>query len=862
MRELHCRDERRRHEVRVHPRLNGLDYVEVSDRHRLTVFFLDKAPAKLTKENIRVKARGRAPVNVARIEICRAATDYSDDCVKVWLDGPADLACYSLCIVVVDDQGREHPHPDFDPRYWCVEFSFAAGCRSDVDCLPLPCPPEAPAETDINYLAKDYASFRQLIFDRLALLVPDWRERHVPDVGVALVEVLAYVGDHLSYYQDAVATEAYLDTARQRISVRRHARLVDYSMHEGCNARAWVHVGLHDSDALELDAARVAFVTTVQAQPAESGALIAAEEFRRLPSSAYEWFEPISRAPVRLRRAHNEIRFYTWGDSECCLLKGATQATLVDEYADGEPPADDEYPPADKYPPEKDKYPPGKDKYPPAKDDYATPPKERPRRLELSAGDVLVFEEVLGPRTGNRADANPKARHAVRLTSVEPDVDPLNDQPIVHVRWSDADALPFPLCLSVIGPPPDCLPLEPVSVARGNIVLVDHGRSTAEWLGQVPAIEQAGPCGHPCEDLPAPPAGRFRPTLSRRPLTFREPLERDAPAARRLRQDPRNARPEIVVRTGTDESSIPGGPVWTPRPDLVASTGEDRHFVVEVENDRSARLRFGDGFLGGALPAGDYVHASYRFGCGQAGNVGAEVIKYIVTADRITGVRLDVRNPLPAQGGIEPETLDEVKVRAPFSFRRELQRAVTADDYARLVEREFADEVQRAAAELRWTGSWYEARVAIDPRQASASDRSLPHRVLRRLLRYRRIGHDLHVGIAVQVPLEIVLTVCVEPSFVAGHVRQALLERLGGFFHPDNLTFADSIFVSRLVAEARAVAGVENVVVTRLQRFGGPDEDALASGALTLGPFEIARLDNDPSAPEHGTLTVVMGGKR
>ena len=44
--------------------------------------------------------------------------------------------------------------------------------------------------------------------------MPDWQERHVPDIGVALVELLAYVGDYLSYYQDAVATEAYLETAR------------------------------------------------------------------------------------------------------------------------------------------------------------------------------------------------------------------------------------------------------------------------------------------------------------------------------------------------------------------------------------------------------------------------------------------------------------------------------------------------------------------------------------------------------------------------------------------------------------------------------------------------------------------------
>src|SRR5438874_11382626 len=95
---------------------------------------------------------------------------------------------------------------------------------------------------EIDYLTKDYASFRQLMLDHLALRVPGWTERSEADLGITLVELLAYVGDYLSYYQDAIATEAYLGTARQRISVRRHARLLDYAMHDGCNARAWVQV--------------------------------------------------------------------------------------------------------------------------------------------------------------------------------------------------------------------------------------------------------------------------------------------------------------------------------------------------------------------------------------------------------------------------------------------------------------------------------------------------------------------------------------------------------------------------------------------------------------------------------------------
>ena len=78
------------------------------------------------------------------------------------------------------------------------------------------------------------------MLDRLAVTLPAWTERHAPDIWITLVELLAYIGDDLSYYQDAVATEAYLKTARRRVSVRRHARLVDYRLHDGCNARAWV----------------------------------------------------------------------------------------------------------------------------------------------------------------------------------------------------------------------------------------------------------------------------------------------------------------------------------------------------------------------------------------------------------------------------------------------------------------------------------------------------------------------------------------------------------------------------------------------------------------------------------------------
>ena len=81
-------------------------------------------------------------------------------------------------------------------------------------------------------------------------------------LGVTLVELLAFAADTLSYRQDVVANEAYLNTARQRVSVRRHARLVDYYLHEGCNARAFVHFKVTREGAAAFAAARIAPVHT------------------------------------------------------------------------------------------------------------------------------------------------------------------------------------------------------------------------------------------------------------------------------------------------------------------------------------------------------------------------------------------------------------------------------------------------------------------------------------------------------------------------------------------------------------------------------------------------------------------------
>ena len=147
--------------------------------------------------------------------------------------------------------------------------------------------------------------------------------------------MLAYTGDYLSYYQDAVAAEAYLDTARLRISVRRHTRLVDYFMHEGCNARVWICVETQEDTQL---AAEDFYFITGSAKTADLDSNIIDEnslDKLNISPNDYDVFEPLvedKSKEIQFYKAHNEIRFYTWGNAECCLPRGATGATLLDEW--------------------------------------------------------------------------------------------------------------------------------------------------------------------------------------------------------------------------------------------------------------------------------------------------------------------------------------------------------------------------------------------------------------------------------------------------------------------------------------------------------------------------------------------------
>jgi hypothetical protein len=136
---------------------------------------------------------------------------------------------------------------------------------------------------------------------------------------------------------------------------------------------------------------------------------------------------------------------------------------------------------------------------------------------------------------------------------------------------------------------------------------------------------------------------------------------------------------------------------------------------------------------------------------------------------------------------------------------------------------------------------------------------------------FRLSGHDVEIDGPRFVPLEVEMQVCVKPDYFRADVEGALLDVFSnrtlangrqGLFHPDNLTFAQPIYLSSLYAGAQGVEGVASVEVTTFQRQDRPSGDAFDKGRLELGRLEIARLDNDPNFPDRGVLRLALqGGK-
>jgi Baseplate J-like protein len=305
----------------------------------------------------------------------------------------------------------------FDPIFGQFIFRFRPGCFSS-NCTPLSVIPAPAVQPAIDYLAKDYDCFRHVMISAMTQRVPNWQPTSEAAFDVVLLDLFSAAGDELSNYQDRVMQEAYLSTAGKRISLRRHARLMDYYIHEGCQASTVVALNFPGSVSYNVPAMQQAWTGQ---DPTLSSAV---------------WFA--TEGPQFVSGLFSSIPLYTWSDAIPALAAGATTADLAfTSFAD-------------------------------ASSAVAL----------ITNGSItrLLVEEWLNPATGTSTDRNPQKRQILTLTGAQLLTDPLTSEPVVRVAWRQQDALMFNYCfvVSVNG-----LRVPNVSLFHGNLLNMVQGKPTS-----------------------------------------------------------------------------------------------------------------------------------------------------------------------------------------------------------------------------------------------------------------------------------------------------------------------------------------------------------------------------------------------
>lgn len=852
-----CGEDERRAIIRAHPTLNGLDFVEYRHapaavpgrRHVLEVQFL-KPPPALSPSDLLIEGGARViGIGITGTEPLGAQG------LRVFVTEAGDFSAYRLSV-------REPAARGIDAVLASATINFKAGCPSDLGCRVDPaCPPAEGEQPALDHMARDFESFRTMLLDLARARNPRWSETHPAEPATVLVELLAAEGDRLAWMQDAAGAEATIETCRERISARRHARLVDYRMHDGRNAHGVVQLDVDGAGTVPAGTQAMTRITEpLRGEPASPGPLIpdtvTLDHDGDPALSGVTVFEATAR--TRCHPDLNRLWLHDFGGRACCLPRGARAAYLFSVQNDGT---------------------------------IIRPP--------LAVGDWILLWEAKGPETGAAPDADPARRVAVRVTAVSSAEDPafaaMADErpagpaprrvtaagdppmPLLRVTWGAEHAPGF--ALTITGRDDTGAAVAHVGQARGNLVPVDHGRTIvarsddrtlprAVTRGRTTTLAlPEGPLTQQIMPADAAFAADGRLVASRHVLT--------ATAAEAL---PAVA---LIVDTPAEEPAV-----WRAVPDLLASGPFDPHFVAEVDDAGRAMLRFGDDAFGRRLPADATVIARFRVGNGLAGNIGAGSLVHLARppaalmsdpADpalplpAFPGVR-GVWQPVAARAGDEPEPLAAVRGNAPSAMHAQQFRAVTEADWERAALS--LPGVAAARAALRWTGSWHTVFVAIHPADAvnllplpgggAVLAPGFGAAMRAGLNRWRLAGRDLAVRAGQYVPLRLRIGLCIAPghfrSGVVPAVRSALIGA-GGLFDLGAARFGATIHLSRIIATVAAVPGVSSCVVREFHRLWALPAGELAAGFLRLGAWELPRLDADPSRPEDGVLVLDIDGE-
>ncbi|MBD1823626.1 putative baseplate assembly protein [Cyanobacteria bacterium FACHB-DQ100] len=254
---------------------------------------------------------------------------------------------------------------------------------------------------------------------------------------------------------------------------------------------------------------------------------------------------------------------------------------------------------------------------------------------------------------------------------------------------------------------------------------------------------------------------------------------------------------------------------WTEAASLYPLSRQDQRYIVQIQEDGTTLLTFGDGQRGARLPSGrENISVMYRSGIGLSGQTGAGRISQKKTGPSSI---LGVTNPLPATGAAPRESLDSARTSVP-AITRTLDRIVSLQDFEDFAQT-FAG-IGKAQAVSLWNGEAeiVHLTVAAVAGETVATDSDLYRSLVSAIDAVRDPIQRVQVNSFQPLFFKLDARFLVQAGYQADKVEAAIRQQLLAQFAFERRAFAQPVTQSEVIAAIQSVPGVLAVDLDALHR--------------------------------------------
>jgi len=266
---------------------------------------------------------------------------------------------------------------------------------------------------------------------------------------------------------------------------------------------------------------------------------------------------------------------------------------------------------------------------------------------------------------------------------------------------------------------------------------------------------------------------------------------------------------------------------------------QDISSLCEFDVDKSLVNRIGDFInnlsLGVTVSPNRTMFISYRVGGGANTNVGPNTLTSVnsvelfvngsdSTNNQLVRDSLTVNNPLPALGGKDEPSVEELRNLVRYNYASQ-ERCVTLEDYKTriaLIPGEFGVPFRNNVIEIQNKIRVYTLTLDSNGALSTSSTSTLKNNIATYLSNYRMLNDYVEVSNGKVFNLGFEVDLFVDKQFSQSEIVGQVINTITDYFDINKWDMGDNIYVAQLIEEINNVAGVLNVVDLRIfNKVGG-----------------------------------------